>query len=215
MAGVVVVAADTSVVAAADTLVVVAADTLVVAAVAILAVAAVDTSVVAADTLPVDASRLGMGQAPPLWLGVDPDRVYVPRQDIAPTHLSPANTAAISGMAVGGITALARAGYGRTTTVSTYGPAAKDRLCYFIVGLKPPPVPTFSEPRRTVATGAGLFHTVIRVVSAQNISRHANADYRPASSDRVRGHRMRHLLRHARRRVLCPLADRTVIQAKR
>src|SRR6267378_240229 len=108
---VVVAAVDTSVEAAADTLVVVA----------------VDTSVVAADTLPVDASRLGMGQAPPLWLGVDPDRVYMSRQDIAPTHLSPADTAAISGMAVGGITALARAGYGRTTTVSTCGPAAKDR----------------------------------------------------------------------------------------
>jgi len=134
------------VVAAADTLVVVAVDTLVVAAVAILAAAAVDTSVVAADTLPVDASRLGMGRAAPLWLGVDPDRVYMSRQDIAPTHLSPANTAAISGMAVGGITALARAGYGRTTTVSTYGPAAKDRQCHFIGGLKPPPVPTFLNP---------------------------------------------------------------------
>ncbi len=133
-------------VAAADTLVVVAVDTLVVAAVAILAAAAVDTSVVAADTLPVDASRLGMGRAAPLWLGVDPDRVYMSRQDIAPTHLSPANTAAISGMAVGGITALARAGYGRTTTVSTYGPAAKDRQCHFIGGLKPPPVPTFLNP---------------------------------------------------------------------
>ena len=71
------------------------------------------------------------------------------------------------------------------------------------------------EPRRTVVTGAGLFHTVIRAVSAQNISRHANAHYRPASSDRVGDHRMRHLLRHARHRLLCPLADRTVIQAKR
>jgi hypothetical protein len=50
------------------------------------------------------------------------------------------------------------------------------------------------EPRRTVVTGAGLFHTVIRAVSAQNISRHANAHYRPASSDRVRDHRMLHLL---------------------
>jgi len=117
---------------------------------AVVVVAAADTLAVAAvDTLPVDASRLGMGRAPPLWLGVDPDRVYMSRQDIAPTHLSQANTAAISGMAVGGITALARAGYGRTTTVSTYGPAAKDRQCYFIGGLKPPPVPTFSEPRRT------------------------------------------------------------------
>jgi hypothetical protein len=110
------------VVAAVDTSVVVAADTLAVAAV---------------DTLPVDASRLGMGRAPPLWLGVDPDRVYMSRQDIAPTYLSPADTAAISGMAVDGITALARAGYGRTTTMSTYGPAAKDRQCYFIGGLKP------------------------------------------------------------------------------
>src|SRR5713101_6811063 len=143
---VVVAAADTLVVAAAATLVVLAVDTLVVAAVAILAAAAVDTSVVAADTLPVDASRLGMGRPAPLWLGVDPDRVYMSRQDIAPTPLSPANTAAISGLAVGGITALARAGYGRTTTVSTYGPAAKDRQCHFIGGLKPPPVPTFLNP---------------------------------------------------------------------
>jgi len=79
----------------------------------------------------------GHGPGPPLWLGVDPDRVYMSRQDIAPTYLSPADTAAISGMAVGGITALARAGYGRTTTMSTYGPAAKDRQCYFIGGLKP------------------------------------------------------------------------------
>jgi hypothetical protein len=61
-----------------------------------------------------------------------------------------------------------------------------------------------------------IFHTVIRAVSAKNISRHANAHYHPPpSSDRVRDHRMRHLLPHALRRVLCPLADRTVIQAKR
>src|SRR5215470_8597470 len=56
-------------------------------------------------------------------------------------------------------------------------------------------------------------HTVLRTVL--KISRHANARYAPPGSDRVRERRMRHLLPHARHRVLCPFADRTVIQAKR
>ncbi len=52
-------------------------------------------------------------------------------------------------------------------------------------------------------------------VSAQNISRHANAHYPPPSSDRVRDDRMRHLLPHAPHRILCSLVDRNVIQARR
>ena len=53
-------------------------------------------------------------------------------------------------------------------------------------------------------------------VSAQNISRHANAHYPPPSSDRVWDHRMRHLLPHAPHRILCSLVDRKIaIQATR
>jgi hypothetical protein len=52
-------------------------------------------------------------------------------------------------------------------------------------------------------------------VSAQNISRHANAHYSPPSSDRVWDHRRRHLLPHASHRILCSLVDRAVIQATR
>jgi hypothetical protein len=49
--------------------------------------------------------------------------VYTLPLDIDPAHLSRVDTAAISGMAVGRITASARAGYGRTLTVSMCGPA--------------------------------------------------------------------------------------------
>jgi hypothetical protein len=45
--------------------------------------------------------------------------------NIAPGYSSQADTTAISGTAVGGITALARAGYGRTITASTCGRAIK------------------------------------------------------------------------------------------
>jgi hypothetical protein len=52
-------------------------------------------------------------------------------------------------------------------------------------------------------------------VSAQNVSRHANARYSPPSSDRVRDDCMRHLLPHAPHRILRSLVDRAVIQATR
>jgi hypothetical protein len=57
-------------------------------------------------------------------------------------------------------------------------------------------------------------HTVLQTV-LKDLARHANAHPPPPGSDRVRDHRMRHLLPHARHRLLCPFADRTVIQAKR
>ncbi len=81
---------------------------------------AADTAVVSVldvpDTLRPPTSRLDTS-----WLGMDP--VYTSPLDIAPARMSRVDTAAISGMAVGGITALARAGYGRTFTVSTCGGA--------------------------------------------------------------------------------------------
>src|SRR6266478_2966964 len=87
---------------------------------------AVDTS--AADTLwpplsPLDTSRLHASRPDMLWSGLDPVRTS--RLDIEPVHTSQVDTAAISGTAVGGITALARAGYGQTFTASTCGPAIK------------------------------------------------------------------------------------------
>jgi hypothetical protein len=47
------------------------------------------------------------------------------RVNIAPGHSSQVGIAVISGTAVGGITALVRAGYGRTITASTCGHAIK------------------------------------------------------------------------------------------
>jgi hypothetical protein len=66
-----------------------------------------------------------VGQAHPLWLGVDRGRVHMLRPDIAPVHSSRVDTAGISGTAVGGITALVLAGYGQTITASMYGPVIK------------------------------------------------------------------------------------------
>jgi hypothetical protein len=79
--------------------------------------AVVDTSVVVADT-----SSLGMDQAHALRSGMG--RAYTSGLDFVAVYLR-ADTDAISGTAVGGITASARAGYGRTITASTCGPAIK------------------------------------------------------------------------------------------
>jgi hypothetical protein len=57
-----------------------------------------------------------------LWPGAQP-LVHVSRQ--VPVHSPLVDTAAISGTAVGGITALARAGYGRIITAITCGPVIK------------------------------------------------------------------------------------------
>jgi len=97
--------------------------------------AVVDTSAV--DTLwphqsRLDTSRLHMSRLhtsrldssrDTSWLDLDPVRTS--RLDIETVHTSRLDTTAISGTAVGGITVLARAGYGRTITASTCGPAIK------------------------------------------------------------------------------------------
>jgi hypothetical protein len=85
----------------------------------------------AADKLGLVASRPGAGEAHPPWLGVDPDRVSVRCQDSGLALSPPVDTVAISGTAVGGTTALARAGYGQTITASTCGPAIKVRDAAF------------------------------------------------------------------------------------
>jgi hypothetical protein len=73
----------------------------------------------------VDAlwSRLDSPRLDTSWLDLDP--VHTSRLDIETVHTSRLDTAAISGTAVGGITALARAGHGRNITASTCGPAIK------------------------------------------------------------------------------------------
>ena len=71
------------------------------------------TSVVDALWSRLDSSRLDTS-----W---DLDPVHTSRLDIETVHTSRLDTAAISGTAVGGITALARAGGGRTFTASTFG----------------------------------------------------------------------------------------------
>ena len=76
------------------------------------------TSVVDALWSRLDSSRLDTS-----WLDLDP--VHTSRLDIETVHTSRLDTTAISGTAVGGITVLARAGYGRTITASTCGPAIK------------------------------------------------------------------------------------------
>jgi hypothetical protein len=104
----VVMAVVMEVVTAADTLVV---DTLV-----------ADTLAVA-DTLRPDISGLGtssLGAGPPYTSGLDFTRA----------HSSRVVTDGISGMAVGGITASARAGYGRTITASMCGPANNVPECH-------------------------------------------------------------------------------------
>jgi hypothetical protein len=88
--------------------------------------AVVDTS--ALDTLwpppsHLDTSRLHTLR--PDMLSSDLDPVRTSRLDIGAMNTSLADTAAISGTAVGGITALARAGGGRTFTASTFGCAIK------------------------------------------------------------------------------------------
>jgi hypothetical protein len=92
-----------------------------------IAVVAAPISVVAVHTSGVDAvgpegSWLGVGQAQPLWLGAQPDLVHVSRPALVHSLV---DIAAISGTAVGGITALARAGYGRIITATTCGPVIK------------------------------------------------------------------------------------------
>ncbi len=87
-------------------------------------VSVVDTAVVSVvDTSAVDTLRPDMSRPDTSWSGMDP--VYTSRLEIAPACTSRADTAAISGTAVGGITALARAGYGRMFTASTCGGAIK------------------------------------------------------------------------------------------
>jgi hypothetical protein len=76
------------------------------------------TSVVDALWWRLDSSRLDTS-----WLDLDPVRTS--GLDIETVHTSRLDTVAISGTAVGGITALARAGYGLTITASTCGPAIK------------------------------------------------------------------------------------------
>ena len=82
--------------------------------------AAVDTSagMLAVDTLWPPPALLAM-----LWS--DLDRVYASRPGIAPVYSSRMDIAAISGTAVGGTTALARAGVGRTSMASTFGCAIR------------------------------------------------------------------------------------------
>jgi hypothetical protein len=70
------------------------------------------------DTSRLDSSRLDTSR-------LDLDPVHTSRLDIETVHTSRSDTTATSGTAVGGITALARAGYGRTITASTCGPAIK------------------------------------------------------------------------------------------
>jgi hypothetical protein len=85
------------------------------------AVAVVDTSEV--DTLWPHLSRPDTSRLDTSWLDMDPVRTS--GMDIEARYTSRVDTTAISGTAVGGITALVRAGYGRTITASTCGPAIK------------------------------------------------------------------------------------------
>jgi hypothetical protein len=85
------------------------------------AVMVVDTLVV--DTLVADISGPGTDPAHGSWLDVDPP--YTSGMDFTGAHSACVDTSGISGMAAGGITALARAGYGRTITASTCGSATE------------------------------------------------------------------------------------------
>jgi len=114
-------AATGAVAVTAATVAISAADTSVVAHTS----AVVDTSVVVADTSAsdiLDTSSLGMDQARALQSGMD--RAYTSGPDFVAEY-SRVDAGPISGTAVGGITASARAGYGRTITASTCGPAIK------------------------------------------------------------------------------------------
>jgi hypothetical protein len=71
--------------------------------------------IAAADTSAVDTLW------PPHMLGSDQDLVYASRRSVAAVYSSRVDTVAISGTAVGGTTALARAGGGRMFTASTLG----------------------------------------------------------------------------------------------
>src|SRR5215469_10594558 len=84
-------------------------------------VAAVDTSL-EVTTSAVDTSRRDPARARASWRGVD--KLYMSRLDLAAAPLR-ADTTAISGTAVGGITALVRAGCGRTITATMCGRAIK------------------------------------------------------------------------------------------
>jgi hypothetical protein len=75
------------------------------------------------DTSRLHTSRLDSSRLDTSWLDMDPVRML--RMDIEAMYTSRVDTTAISGTAVGGITALVRAGYGRTITASTCGPATK------------------------------------------------------------------------------------------
>jgi hypothetical protein len=77
----------------------------------------------AADTLVADISGLGTERAHGSWLDMDPP--YTSGMDFTGAHSAYLDTGGISGMAVGGITALVHAGYGPTITASTCGAATK------------------------------------------------------------------------------------------
>ena len=97
------------------------------------------TAVAAGDFVPagavVHSSQVGIAALRSLPVGIAALRSsqvgiaarHSSRVNIAHGHSSQVGIAAISGTAVGGITALARAGYGRTFTASTCGPAIKGR----------------------------------------------------------------------------------------
>lgn len=117
--------ADTVAAVVAADMAVVEADA---AVVAVDTAAVVGTSAVVAVDMPavtsaVDPLRLHTSVRDRSRLDMDPVRTW--RLDIEPMHTSQVGTAGISGMAVGGITALARAGYGRNITASTCGSAIK------------------------------------------------------------------------------------------
>jgi hypothetical protein len=84
---------------------------------------AVDMAVVmVADTLVADISG-HTDRAHGSWLDLDPP--YTSGMDFTGAHSACVDTGGISGMAVGGIMALVRAGYGPTITASTCGSATK------------------------------------------------------------------------------------------
>jgi hypothetical protein len=125
---VVVVAADTVVVAEADAAVVEAAITAAVVGAGITSAAAAGTSAVVAVDTPADTSAVDLLRPHTSVRDtsrLDMDPVRTSRLDIGPMYTSQVDTAGISGTAVGGITALARAGYGRNITASTSGSAIK------------------------------------------------------------------------------------------
>jgi hypothetical protein len=116
-------------------------------------------SVVAEHTSAVEtlglvvASRPGVGRAHQPWLGADPGEVCTWRRDLGPVLSSPVDTVAISGTAVGGTTALARAGYGQTIMASTYGPAIRVLRLHFRSPAAHPP-----------ASGICMFDFLFRLV---------------------------------------------------